>query len=581
MQKAIDIATGAFLIIIALTYLNAGTVFVNEEAACFTLLFTVSAVICRLSLSVLRKNQDRKLSITMTDWAFILFILWIMANAFLIKRRDVDPFLLYKLGAIAGFYILIRLTVQKKILLYSLVLSGVIQTVIAIAQKRGLLFSHNILFDVTGSFGNPGQLGGYLAVCTTLSLCLTVISFREKRIMVSILLFTGSVLQGLGLYLADSRAGWLGLFVGLVCGVFFIFSDSWKRHKITEERSTSSFRTFKPFIIGATVLFFTLGIILLYNYRPKSADARLLIWRVSCDMIMDSPLAGHGSGAFGEKYMLYQAAFFEKNPGSPFAIVADNAGHPFNELLNTVVCLGIIGAILLLFLLWTAFQTRASTVSVKIFRAGLFSWLTFSLFSYPVEVFPLLLLSVVCLGGIESNVKFSFKPSRWVYGTIILLLIVVLFRIWRQVAELKQLSGELIDLYESSSRSIDRVEHSYDRMKANPAFNNYYMTWMESQPPEFYTAKAEDALPSCEAYCMKGNYYLKIGKQEQAEQAFYTASNMVPTRIRPKYSLWKLYIGKEDTVAAREMARKILSCPLKTESIYTLKVKKEVKIMSD
>ena len=158
----------------------------------------------------------------MIDLAFALFILWIVVNSCLVKKGEVDPFLWHKWGAIAGFYLLVRLTTQKEILLYSLFLSGVIQTIIAIGQKQGLLSSRHIMFDVTGSLGNPGQLGGYLAVCMTVSLCLLVVNIREKRIKTSVLLFAGSLLQGLGLYLSDSRAGWVGLFIGSTVGMFLI-----------------------------------------------------------------------------------------------------------------------------------------------------------------------------------------------------------------------------------------------------------------------------------------------------------------------------------------------------------------------
>ena len=116
-------------------------------------------------------------------------------------------------------------------------------------------------------------------------------------------------------------------------------------------------------------------------------------------------------------------------------------------------------------------------------------------------------------------------------------------------------------------------------MKSNPTFNSYYTMWLERQPVERYTDRVKDISPSCEGYYMIGNYYLANGELEQAEQAFYTATNMVPTRIRPKYALYKLYVEKGDTVAARAMAQKILNCPLKVESIYTLKVKKEMRMM--
>jgi O-antigen ligase len=565
MQKIIDIATGAFLIAIALSFMTVEKIFMNEAASCFTLLFAGVAGICWLSLQFFRKDSGRELSITAIDFAFFLFLLWVILNSFIVKKGSVDPYLWHKWGAVAGFYLVVRMIARKELLLYSLVLSGVIQTVIAIGQKRGLLFSNHTMFDVTGSFGNPGQLGGYLAVCMTVSLCLLMVNFREKRIKTTGLLFAGSVLQGLGLYLSDSRAGWVGLFVGLGCGMFLLFPSIFKKHKIV--------------ITTAAVLFFAVGIMFLYSYRPKSADARLLIWRVSCDMIMDRPLSGHGAGAFNEKYMLYQAAFFEKHPESRFAIVADNAGYPFNELLNAMICFGIIGVVILLFLGWTVFRAYASTVSAKIFQAGLAAWLAFAMFSYPAGVFPLLLLSVVFLGGIESEVKRSLGLPRWLYGIIILFLTVVLLQVWRHTAELKRLSGALISLYKNTSVDMDEIENSYSRMKSNPTFNSYYMAWMASRPVERYTDRVKDVSPSCEGYYMIGNYYLKTGDPEQAEQAFYTASNMVPTRIRPKYALWKLYVEKGDTAAAKEMAQSILNRPLKIESVYTLRVKKEVRTM--
>jgi len=565
MQKTIDIAIGIFLIAITLSFLTAGNIFLNETASCYTLLFVGVMVICWLIFQIFRKNSKEKHVITTIDLAFILFLFWIILNSFLVKRGAVDPFLWHKLGAVAGFYLLVRLTKEKQFLLYSLVVSGIIQAVMAIGQSRGVLSGHHLMFDVTGSFGNPGQLGGYLAVCMTVSLCLLVANFREKKIIVSGLLLSGSVLQGVGLYLSDSRAGWVGLFVGLTTGIILVRKHEGAKARKETSGNKFALSTFRAF---ALLLVFAVGIMFLYSYRPKSADARVLIWRVSCDMIADRPLTGHGAGAFDEKYMLYQAAFFEQHPGSPLALVAGNAGYPFNELLNAVICFGIIGIVLLLFLFWAAFRKRT-----PLFQAGLSSWIAFSMFSYPTQVFPLLLLGIACLGSIEGDVKFSFKLPRWLYGTTILLLAAVLFPVWRDTAKLKRLSRELTGSY----LNMDEDECSYDRMKFNSTFNNYYMVRLENQSTELYTDRIEDMFPSCEGYCMKGNYYLATGEREKAEQAFFMASNMVPTLIRPKYFLWKLYVEKGDTVAAKKMAETILNCPLKTESIYTLKVKKEVR----
>jgi hypothetical protein len=378
--------------------------------------------------------------------------------------------------------------------------------------------------------------------------------------------------------------------------MFFLFPSIFKKHKIS--------------ITTVTILFFVVGILLLYNYRPKSADGRLLIWRVSCGMIADRPLTGHGAGAFAEKYMLYQAAFFEQHPESRFVLVAGNAEYPFNELLNSVICFGIIGTVLLLFLLWTVFRGSGGGSTARhcgldpqspkkelpiikglrvkpamtgmaassiIFKAGLASWLAFAMFSYPLGVFPLLLLGITCLSGIESNTKLSFKLPRWFYGAALLFLTVVLLQAWRDTTALKRLSGALINLRQDMALSTDEVEDAYAKMKANSTFNNHYMSWMESLPVELYTANVKDVLPSCEGYCMKGKYYLQTGDMEQAEQAFHTATHMVPARIRPKYLLWQFYVEKGDTAAAKKTAQKILDTPVKIESVFTLKVKSEMR----
>ena len=84
----------------------------------------------------------------------------------------------------------------------------------------------------------------------------------------------------------------------------------------------------------------------LYFYRSGSADARLLIWRVSLDMIADRPLTGFGPGNFPRYYMLYQADWFRAHPDSEFAAVADNAVYSFNEYIKLAVEEGLPGLLL-------------------------------------------------------------------------------------------------------------------------------------------------------------------------------------------------------------------------------------------
>ena len=77
-----------------------------------------------------------------------------------------------------------------------------------------------------------------------------------------------------------------------------------------------------------------LFIISIYYYKKDSADGRLLIWRVSIDMIADAPLVGHGIGTFENKYMYYQAQYFESHPYSKYEKFTDNIVYPYNEFLR-------------------------------------------------------------------------------------------------------------------------------------------------------------------------------------------------------------------------------------------------------
>jgi hypothetical protein len=90
----------------------------------------------------------------------------------------------------------------------------------------------------------------------------------------------------------------------------------------------------------------------------------------------------------------------------------------------------------------SALSASSAFKATLLFKAGLSSWLAFAMFSYPTEIFPLLLLSVTCLSKIESGVKLSFRLPRWFYGVIILSLTIVLFQVWRDTTGLKRITSK-------------------------------------------------------------------------------------------------------------------------------------------
>ncbi|MFR5871588.1 MAG: O-antigen ligase family protein [Alistipes sp.] len=110
----------------------------------------------------------------------------------------------------------------------------------------------------------------------------------------------------------------------------------------------------KKIVLAATAVSVAAG---LYFIKKESADGRLLIGRCTWEMIREKPLTGHGYRCFEAGYMLRQARYFERNPESGFAPLADNVKHPFNEFLLLTAEFGAVA--LLLTALWIASLIRA------------------------------------------------------------------------------------------------------------------------------------------------------------------------------------------------------------------------------
>lgn len=576
MQKptpiALSVAVGLLLVALPLLYRSVEDIFVNELASCATLLFAAVSAGVLLCRSLVRGGaMPRWAHATAGDVTVGLFLLWGVVGICGISRVAADAFLWYRWGAVACFYVLVRIIAHRRVLLYALFLSGVVQSFVAAGQRAGVISSHHTVFDVTGSFGNPGQLGGYVAVCLVIGVGLVSGAIRRKARFSVCLLAVGSAVQCYGLYLSDSRAGLAGALLGVA---------AWFAPRIA-----AFFKKRKAAFAAAAALLAAAVAVLLYSYRPASANARLLIWRVSADMVADSPLLGHGAGAFTHKYMLYQAAYFEKNPASPWASVADNTIYPFNELLGITVALGAVGLLLFLLLLLVAPASRPADATAKLFKAALATLVGFSMFSYPSDVFPLLLLYAVFLGGAGGRrAALRFKVPRWVAAAGLLLLAAAAWQSVQAGAYIRRLSGNLSALHRNPTdkSSIDGVHRSYNKMKRNVTFNDYYMAWLNSRPDLLaHGDNVKDVLPSCEGYCLLGKYYSVNGDSRRAEQAFLTASRMAPTRIRPKLYLWELYVAQGNAAAAIGIAQKMLHSPVKAESIYTLRVKNQMRQFLD
>ena len=161
------------------------------------------------------------------------------------------------------------------------------------------------------------------------------------------------------------------------------------------------------------LLFVTLIIVIggLYKYKPQSADGRLLVWRVTADMIADKPILGHGIGGFNKNYMFYQADYFTEHPESAYSQYSDNIAYPYNEFLHVLADQGIIGLVLILGLLVAVLKTPANNNEYK---AAIIGYIVFAQFSYPSYVPGLLVLFPILIASIQSKPSVVSIPAVYI-----------------------------------------------------------------------------------------------------------------------------------------------------------------------
>lgn len=322
-----------------------------------------------------------------------------------------------------------------------------------------------------------------------------------------------------------------------------------------------------------------------YYQKKDSANGRLLIWKVSCEMIKDKPLFGHGYGSFKAKYMDYQAQYFINNPNSKYHSLADNVQHPFNEFIKVTVEFGIIGitalGVIILFILKRFNKPDNEFKSLAL--SGFMAYIAFAFFSYPLQYISIWLLLILYLSFLfhPMEVKIENKIIKLgirmiVITTCCIGLVYVLGQIkaelkWKEIA-IKSLNGETVEM-------LPEYKKLYPTLKSNPFFLYNYGA-------ELNVAGKYDESITVLTQCQKrfndydlqlllaDNYYKK-GDFLKATQILEHASNMIPCRFSPLDQLLQIYIDTGQEEKAHKIAMEIIDKKVKIPSLTINRIKNE------
>lgn len=348
--------------------------------------------------------------------------------------------------------------------------------------------------------------------------------------------------------------------------------------------------TNKLIVVSSIVLTIALGIGL-WTLKANSALGRILIWRVSSEMVKTQPITGIGFGEYAGHYGFYQADFFMNNPveAKPFIQLADISGYAFNDFLQILIENGLIGFCLFLAVLGFVLFSKTETQSEHIYpsRAGIIAILFAATCSYPFENISIwwLLLFFTAVVAVHLKTQFSFEISKMIRIPVLVMGIILgywliqnLFFEYGAMQEWK-LAQKPVEkgFFIESEKLIGKVVNKLPKNKLLLAQYGKILLYNRKAPQStevlYNTSKK---LADYELLYNLGMSYTAQRKYNLAEEAFTKSINMVPNRILPKYFIIKMYLEKGDSLKAKEFAKKLVILPVKVSSKITTQIKKEM-----
>lgn len=466
------------------------------------------------------RNPSERLPVCITVSAFVLFCL-----------------VRYSVG-----------TTIERAFKWACILAGGILSVITFWQ----LFAHaGAAREITGPFDSPAGLA--ICIAALFPFLLTEVFRTTSKYRIPLAVLLGMSVAGVAL--TQSRTGVIA--VVIVSGIFLYgrYAERLKR------------RLKYPKTIFAVILFALVAASVFTN--TDSTKGRLLIWRITGDMVAERSLFGGGDGIFVARYMDIQADFFRDHPDHPAAMLADNISYPFNEYLGFTAEYGLVGlGLCLLWIVFVAYRAKATSPYLLCLVAVSIA----SLFSYPfryVSTLMLVVWSLACLAleRPQSGLPRTFRLPGAIRIIIVLCMVGCLYLMAKDLRfeyRWGVLSRNTVNLNADAYRELSA------EWNGNPYFLYNYGAALSSA--RVYT----DCLPvllECEHYfndydvqMLLGEYYQHLGNQEFSILHYKQASLMCPNRFMPLYKLVGIYDNIGQPERALELAREIVGKPEKVPS---------------
>ncbi|MBQ5606743.1 MAG: O-antigen ligase family protein [Prevotella sp.] len=347
----------------------------------------------------------------------------------------------------------------------------------------------------------------------------------------------------------------------------------------------------KPRLILFSVLFIIASLLAgmyIYNAKKKSSDGRLLIWKLSTELINARP-QGYGYGLFEKYYNQQQSSYFldNKRPADEI-MLADHVSMAYNDFIEQCVEGGIIGGMLyLLFFLHTirlAYKKKDVIAMASLVAILLMSMLNFIYTAPQCWIFTMCIAAKVFSENKDMNLITKHKDNAsLVYLLYIVISVISTALLYENIRHTKA-QVELTKLYSELSKG-DKHNQEYKYLKLSKQIGTselFYTTWAKYYIKRKYYDLAVTNLIIANKYTSNPNVYFlmsecyaRSGNTTYAINCLRFLSGMLPHHFYPEIYLLRAYdhIGKTDE--AMEIAQHIISKPVKISSNQTFNIKNE------
>ncbi|MDQ6527681.1 O-antigen ligase family protein [Flavobacterium sp. LHD-85] len=556
-------------------------------------------------------SKVKFISFSKIDMVLFILIFYITMNRYFIQSCYGFSIRYIELLGLSFFYLVLRHVSLKDYpwLLLSIIISGISQAVYGNLQLLGVYSSNHSGFKMTGSFFNPGPYAGFLVSVWVVALAMylyrdQITAQVQTQIKIKAQFFSeftkyifeyipllGIVFISLVLPALQSRASWIAVLIcsGILLEIKYHFL---KKVFIKVTQIFQKTALILLFIGILSTTFFNL-----YRYKKDSSDGRAFIWKVTTEIIADSPLFGVGFDQFSAHYMNYQADYFSKNRNTIEILVADNTHYVFNEWLQFVAENGIIGFLILMIATFVLIKIKIkknNKVIVFVGKTGFLAIGVFACFSYPMQILPIKLILIFFLAMLSNSAieVFQFEiedilNEQWVGKISILLLsFVAIFQIFFYTSNLQRgfvVWNNALNNYQYSDYkgAIKEFEFVYPIFKKNGDFlMNYGKTLsMAGKSREAITVleKAKLYQNNTIIATALGDSYKATLQFDKAEESYQQAINMAPNKFYATYLLVKLYDVSGNVNKAVTTAKKLLNKDIKIPSTAINEIQEEMK----